>query len=107
MNEANEEIDQGEAALERTGQGRGGQTAQTGIAKNDRVFIGHPAGLGWLSASEFWERFAYYGMQALLVLYLTHFLFQPGVIDNVWGIEPFRHALEFVYRTKLDYAALA
>jgi POT family proton-dependent oligopeptide transporter len=69
-------------------------------------FIGHPPGLGWLSASEFWERFAYYGMQALLVLYLSHFLFKPGTIDHVWGIEPFRHALETVYG-KLDYAALA
>jgi POT family proton-dependent oligopeptide transporter len=70
-------------------------------------FIGHPPGLGWLSASEFWERFAYYGMQALLVLYLSNFLFKPGVIDHVWGIEPFRHALEFIYRKKLDYAAFA
>ena len=69
-------------------------------------FIGHPPGLGWLSASEFWERFAYYGMQALLVLYLSHFLFNPGTIEHVWGIEPFRRFLETFYG-KLDYAALA
>jgi POT family proton-dependent oligopeptide transporter len=74
--------------------------------KSITSFIGHPPGLGWLSASEFWERYAYYGMQALLVLYLSHFLFTPGVIDHVWGIEPFRHALEHIYGT-LDYAALA
>jgi POT family proton-dependent oligopeptide transporter len=69
-------------------------------------FIGHPPGLGWLSASEFWERFAYYGMQALLVLYLSHFLFKPGTIEHVWGIGWFSHALEHIYG-KLDYAALA
>ena len=69
-------------------------------------FVGHPPGLGWLSASEFWERYAYYGMQALLVLYLTHFLFKPGVIEHVWGIAPFTHFLETFYG-KLDNAALA
>ena len=74
--------------------------------KLDRRFIGHPPGLGWLSAAEFWERFAYYGMQALLVLYLSHFLFKPGTIEHVWGIEPFHRALETIYG-KLDYAALA
>jgi hypothetical protein len=29
----------------------------------DRTFFGHPRGLGWLSVTEFWERFSYYGMQ--------------------------------------------
>ncbi|HEY2032940.1 MAG TPA: MFS transporter, partial [Rhizomicrobium sp.] len=75
-------------------------------SKSDTRFIGHPIGLGWLSASEFWERFAYYGMQALLVLYLSHFLFKLGTIEHVWGIEPFHRALETIYG-KLDYAALA
>ncbi|HEY7977485.1 MAG TPA: peptide MFS transporter [Rhizomicrobium sp.] len=74
--------------------------------KSDTRFLGHPVGLGWLSGSEFWERFAYYGMQALLVLYLSHSLFTPGKIDHVWGIEPFHRALEHLYG-KLDYAALA
>jgi POT family proton-dependent oligopeptide transporter len=69
-------------------------------------FIGHPPGVGWLSSAEFWERFAYYGMQALLVLYLSHSLFKPGTIEHVWGIGWFSHALESLYG-KLDYAALA
>jgi POT family proton-dependent oligopeptide transporter len=69
-------------------------------------FIGHPPGVGWLSSAEFWERFAYYGMQALLVLYLSHHLFQAGMIEHVWGIGWFSHALESLYG-KLDYAALA
>jgi POT family proton-dependent oligopeptide transporter len=96
LSELEEDVDQGEAALEKAGEGRGGHQVAA-KAKSDHAFLGHPIGLGWLSASEFWERFAYYGMQALLVLYLSHFLFKPGTIEHVWGIEPFRHALEFIY----------
>jgi proton-dependent oligopeptide transporter, POT family len=33
--------------------------------------IGHPPGLYWLFAAEMWERFCYYGMRALLLLYLV------------------------------------
>ena len=73
--------------------------------KTATAFIGHPVGLGWLSASEFWERFAYYGMQALLVLYLSHFLLKPEHLQNVWGFSGFQHALEFFYG-KLDPTAL-
>ena len=32
---------------------------------------GHPQGLYWLFAAEMWERFCYYGMRALLLLYLV------------------------------------
>lgn len=42
----------------------------------DRSFFGHPRGLAVLFLTEMWERFSFYGMRALLVLYLTqHFLF--------------------------------
>jgi POT family proton-dependent oligopeptide transporter len=36
--------------------------------------IGHPRGLYWLFAAEMWERFCYYGMRALLLLYLVESL---------------------------------
>ena len=52
---------------------------------SDTAFVGHPRGLGWLSFTEFWERFSYYGMQALLVLYMTHQLLQPGHVEHVLG----------------------
>lgn len=65
--------------------------------KSKTSFLGHPAGLGWLSASEVWERFSYYGMQALLVLYMTNYLFKPGHIEHVWGFEPFSRAIQAVY----------
>jgi len=70
------------------------------------AFLGHPSGLGWLSASEFWERFSYYGMQALLVLYMTNYLLLPGHVEQVWAFVPFRHAVESIYG-KLTPAELA
>jgi POT family proton-dependent oligopeptide transporter len=65
-------------------------------ARIDRAFFGHPAGLGWLAFCEFWERFSYYGMQALLVLYLTNHLFLPQNIGQVVGIDALRGAIEGV-----------
>ena len=58
----------------------------------DRAFFGHPAGLGWLSFCELWERFSFYGMQALLVLYLSNYLFLPQNIGQVAGIDALRGA---------------
>ncbi len=65
-------------------------------ARHDRAFLGHPAGLGWLSFCELWERFSYYGMQALLVLYLSNYLFMPENIGNVAGMDALRAAIEGV-----------
>jgi POT family proton-dependent oligopeptide transporter len=58
--------------------------------KGDRAFLGHPKGLGYLAFTEAWERFSYYGMQALLVLYMTKFLLLPSNVDQVAGIEQLR-----------------
>ncbi len=65
--------------------------------KTKTSFLGHPPGLGWLSMSEVWERFSYYGMQALLVLYMTQYLFKPGHVEHVWGFVPFSHAIYYFY----------
>ncbi|MCL2716079.1 MAG: peptide MFS transporter [Alphaproteobacteria bacterium] len=43
--------------------------------REDRTFLGHPVGLFILFFTEMWERFSYYGMRALLKLYLVHYLF--------------------------------
>ena len=48
------------------------------MASTDRAFFGHPRGLGLLAAAEMWERFSYYGMRAILVLYLTKALGWSG-----------------------------
>ena len=73
-------------------------------SRRDRSFIGHPVGLAWLSGSEFWERFAYYGMQTLLVLYLTHYLLQPGHVEQVWGFGAFRRFIGWMYGTQSQMA---
>ncbi|MDQ2929120.1 MAG: MFS transporter, partial [Pseudomonadota bacterium] len=64
------------------------------MGSSDRAFFGHPAGLGWLSFCELWERFSFYGMQALLVLYLTNYLFLPQNIGQVAGIDTLRGLIE-------------
>ncbi len=43
----------------------------TGNAQWDRSFFGHPRGLSTLFFTEMWERFSYYGMRALLILFMT------------------------------------
>ena len=59
------------------------------IDKDDRSFLGHPKGLGYLAFTEAWERFSYYGMQALLVLYMVNELLLPGHVENIVGFEAF------------------
>jgi proton-dependent oligopeptide transporter, POT family len=41
------------------------------LAQHDRAFFGHPRGLSTLFFTEMWERFSYYGMRALLILFMT------------------------------------
>jgi proton-dependent oligopeptide transporter, POT family len=64
-------------------------------ARGDR--FGHPRALTYLFATEMWERFSYYGMRALLVLYMIKYLLDPQRAGQVLGLAPFRHALEFVF----------
>jgi proton-dependent oligopeptide transporter, POT family len=55
-------------------------------AEADKTILGHPRGLYMLFFAEMWERFSYYGMRALLVLYLTkHWLFSDGDAAMVYG----------------------
>ncbi len=42
-----------------------------GPPSNPRSFLGHPRGLATLFFTEMWERFSYYGMRALLTLFMT------------------------------------
>ena len=53
--------------------------------KSDEV-VGHPRGLFVLFYAEMWERFSYYGMRALLVLYLTkHWLYSDSDSSLIYG----------------------
>src|ERR1700674_5366991 len=68
--------------------------------------FGHPRGLTFLFATEMWERFSYYGMRALLVLYMTKYLFEPERIEKVIGFATLRRTLEFLFGP-LDVQPLA
>jgi proton-dependent oligopeptide transporter, POT family len=46
-------------------------TTATLPASKDTAFLGHPSGLRTLFFTEMWERFSYYGIRALLILYMT------------------------------------
>jgi POT family proton-dependent oligopeptide transporter len=59
--------------------------------------FGHPRGLTFLFTTEMWERFSYYGMRSLLVLYMTKYLLLPDHAGNVVGLLGFKRALEGVF----------
>jgi POT family proton-dependent oligopeptide transporter len=53
---------------------------------DDRSLFGHPRGLGLLFVTEMWERFSYYGMRAILVLYLVNALkWDTAHAANLYG----------------------
>ena len=55
------------------------------VDRHDRAFLGHPKGLGYLAFVEGCERFSYYSMQTLLVLYMVNYLL-PERFDSVAGL---------------------
>ncbi len=58
----------------------------TAAASAEKGWFGHPKQLAILFTSEMWERFGYYGMRALLILYLVdHFVFADNVANGLYG----------------------
>jgi POT family proton-dependent oligopeptide transporter len=53
------------------------------LADSSRSFFGHPRGLATLFFTEMWERFSFYGMRALLILYMTAELAEGGLSYSV------------------------
>ena len=47
------------------------EATATGVSEASEGFFGHPRGLATLFMTEVWERFSYYGMRALLILFMT------------------------------------
>src|SRR5581483_1599202 len=64
----------------------GGVHQGAGARMSEGTFFGHPRGLGVLFAAEMWERFSYYGMRAILVLYMLHVLKYPDAqATHIYG----------------------
>ena len=53
-----------------------------GSVQNQRTIADHPVGLFVLFFTEMWERFSYYGMRAILVLFLT-----KSILEDAWAWE--------------------
>ena len=68
-----------------------GQTGETAD------LFGHPRGLTFLFTTEMWERFSYYGMRSLLVLYMTKYLLLADHSGHVVGLLALKRALESVF----------
>jgi proton-dependent oligopeptide transporter, POT family len=65
-------------------------------AAGSEIF-GHPKGLTFLFTTEMWERFSYYGMRSLLVLYMTKYLLLPEHSGDVRGLLTVKSALETIF----------
>jgi POT family proton-dependent oligopeptide transporter len=72
-------------------------TSDGNVINKEATFMGHPKGLAYIVFTEAWERFSFYGMQALLVLYMASYLLHPGTIENVAAFAGFRTLLEGVF----------
>jgi POT family proton-dependent oligopeptide transporter len=68
----------------------------TAPQQQDDLF-GHPRGLTYLFATETWERFSYYGMRALLVLYMVKHALQPEHAQDIVGFAALKSGLEALF----------
>lgn len=69
-------------------------------AHPQKQFLGHPRGLATLFFTEMWERFSYYGMRAILVLFMT-----AAVADGGLGFGPDKAGPIYAMYTSLAYLA--
>jgi POT family proton-dependent oligopeptide transporter len=67
------------------------------VPVGQRTFFGEPRALAYLAFTEAWERFSYYGMTAILVLYMSQSLFLPGHVEKIIGFGALRSGLESVF----------
>ena len=72
-------------------------TAESPAPSVSGDLFGHPRALTFLFATEMWERFSFYGMRALLVLYMIKYLLLPAQAGSVVGLASVKHAFEYVF----------
>ena len=70
------------------------------LPRSTKTFLGHPVGLFVLFFTEMWERFSYYGMRALLMLYMTQYLLKAADTGTaIVGFATLKAGLEAVFGT--------
>jgi POT family proton-dependent oligopeptide transporter len=76
-----------------------GGIAAADALRRQKTLLGHPVGLFVLFFTEMWERFSYYGMRALLVLYMVDYLIQRVQTGSthVFGFALLQRAIESVF----------
>ncbi len=62
-----------------------------------KTFLGHPIGLSVLFGTEMWERFCYYGNNAIITYYLVDFLLVGGEPSHVIGYASVKRFFEWLY----------
>src|SRR6201991_4408934 len=67
------------------------------IAAREPELFGHPRGLTYLFSTEMWERFSYYGMRSLLVLYMVKHALQPEHAQDIVGFAALKSGLEALF----------
>jgi POT family proton-dependent oligopeptide transporter len=80
------------------------QISDTSSQKAD--LFGHPRGLTFLFTTEMLERFSYFTVRAVLVLYMVRYLFEPTQVESVFGYAAVKGAREF-FAGPLSTQALA
>ncbi|GEC06769.1 MFS transporter [Streptomyces spinoverrucosus] len=77
-------------------------SASPGTPGSEKTFFGHPRGMATLFMTEMWERFSWYGMRAILTLYLI-----AGVLDGpLAGREALAASIYGVYNAVVYMAAM-
>jgi len=72
------------------------------LPSQDRAFFGHPRGLGLLFMTEMWERFSFYGLRPLLVLFMA-----AALADGGFGFDrPAASAIVGIYAAAVYLASL-
>ncbi|MBO9668439.1 MAG: peptide MFS transporter [Bdellovibrio sp.] len=65
---------------------------------SEKTFFGHPRPLFTLFFTEMWERFSFYGMRALLMLYMSQYLFVEAQAGReIWGYSAIRGVIEHFF----------
>jgi len=72
-------------------------SATQALPRDEERLWGHPKGLLFLAMTEMWERFSFYGMRTMLMLYMVQELLLPGRIENVAGMDAYRRVVEAIF----------